>query len=114
MRNNTNGGKTRKASTPILDPRAAVRYAGYCDAQQGLGFRREYETMHPADQRNYERGRQQFFEGVSLTKGRGINWYEFETFTTAVSRLMPAGRAYIFLMETSASSSFWSARPEAV
>ena len=33
-------------------------WMGFDDVRQGLGFRREYETMSLIDQRNYERGRQ--------------------------------------------------------
>lgn len=56
--NHSTGGRSA-AKLPRVGTRSWFRHAGYEDARQGFGFRREYDGWSDIDQRNYERGRWQ-------------------------------------------------------
>lgn len=51
-------GREARGSSPALSEKTLHRWYGYHDAANGLGFRKEYESMTLYNQNNYERGRQ--------------------------------------------------------
>ena len=57
MRSNNKRTTTSAMKTPNSDLRAAIMWAGYCDARNGLPFCGDYDTWSEPMQRNYEWGR---------------------------------------------------------
>lgn len=78
---NQNSNRQR-SGTPARDTKAFWTWRGYEDRRNGLGFAQEYDTLSPANQRNYERGRQ-----VAAYIGeRAVKWRKTELMTSLVRR----------------------------
>jgi len=58
MRNNWKVN-VKMGSSPVVSASSLYRWYGWCDVAQGLGWRKDYESMTIVQQTNYERGRQQ-------------------------------------------------------
>ena len=99
MRANHTGWSRVRSRTPMKGIGAAARHRGYEDARQGLGFPREYDGWPTFQQKNYERGRQQWalvhraLGGTEkdMLHTKAPRWARNMYLTTAVDRVLGRG-----------------------
>jgi hypothetical protein len=100
----------RNGSTPANDPRTQVRWMGFEDARNGRGFCREYETtFKSADQRNYERGRQQAILITTLTGKLAPYWPRNMLFSTYLRDMIGWSVAQAVRQDMAATNLYWRA-----
>ena len=76
----------KRSSTPARDITTFWAWRGYGDRLDGLDFCAEYDTLSPANQRNYERGRQ-IAAVIVANYGAGPKWKKSEMLATMGRRL---------------------------